>query len=183
MAIRLMGPIVGRIILVLQDYLPAELDLIDAYEAANGGISLTTPDILYWNDWDRMLIPEYPAFSARTVSSLPIDVKPDTFGQRITASHRIDLMFHATMQNVQGSNPRDLQAILHRYIAGAARVLCVMKERLQTVSDPTEWGSPGSRTVCRWQDEATYGPETEQEGGAIVRTATLPVRVERAEVR
>jgi len=183
MAIRLMSPIPARLIEVLQDYLPAELDLIDAEEADG----VVTPDIptnpACWHALDKKLIVEFPAFSVRGLGSRPNDVKPDTFGRRVDADHRLDLMFHASIGVAPGASPLNLQKIMHRYVNGAIRVLCLMHEGLDTVADPTRWGSPNTTTVCEWVDEATYGPETEQEGGAIVRTATLPVRVRRIENR
>lgn len=182
MSLRLMTPIGARVITVLQDFLPAELDLIDAEESDG----ITTPDIRFWHAFDRKVITEYPAFSLRAASSIPTGpsgVREDGMGRRVDAVHRLDLMFHATLQNISGSEPAKLQSLMHRYVNGAMRVLCIMKDGLQTVTDPTRWGSPNATTVCEWLDEATYGPETEQEGGIVVRTATLPVRVRRIEAR
>lgn len=182
MSIRMMSAIPARVIQVLQDFLPAELDLIDAEEADG----IVTPDIptnpTCWHAWDRRLIVEFPAMSIRTAASSPLEVRPDTFGARVNAIHRLDLMFHATLANA-GTSPLTLQKLMHRYVSGAVRVLAVMKEGLQTVGDPVRWGSPVELTLCEWVDDATYGPEVEQEGGAIVRTATLPVRIQRVEAR
>jgi hypothetical protein len=178
----MMSGIPARVIQVLQDYLPAELDLIDTEE----GDSVTTPDIdnADYHQWDRLTIAEYPACSLRTVSSTLVDIKPETFGRRIDAFHRVDVMFHATIANAVAASTADqsmvLQKLMHRYIAGAARVLCVMYEGLQTSADATRW----AETVI-WTEPAVYGPEFDQteDGGAIVRTATLPIAVRRREAR
>jgi hypothetical protein len=71
-----------------------------------------------------------------------------------------------------------MQRLLMRYISGAARVLCVQKERLQTVADAVAYAEDTT-----WADAATYGPAEEQEDGALVRTATLPIAIRMIEVR
>lgn len=183
MSLRLMSPLPARIIQVLQDYLPAELDLIDAEE--NDG--LTTPNIPTtppcWFAWNKPLLVEFPACTVETVGSAPLDVKPDGFGRRLDVRHRLNLRFSASTNVVAGASPLNLQKVLHRYVNGAIRVLCLMHEGLDTVADPVDFGSPNATTLCEWVEEAIYGPEAEQEGGAIVRTAMLPVRVRRIEAR
>lgn len=173
MAIRMMSGLPARVIQVLTDYLPAELDLIDAEEADG----LTTPDILEWHAWDIPVITHYPAVSIRTASSDPVEVRTTLMGERIDAGHRIDVMFHA-IHETAGGLPQDLQKLMHRYITGAVRVLCVTKEALQTIADPTRFVE-----LVEWAEEATYGPEVAQESGAIVRTATLPINIRRRESR
>jgi len=175
MAIRMMSGLPARIIQVLKDYLPAELDLIDVEE----GDGVVTPDIPAgsYYEWNREFIPEYPACSVRIVSSSPVEVRPDTFGQRVDAHHLLELRFHATLAQA-GSEPDVLQKLMERYVAGAVRVLCVMKEALQTAADPTRFVE-----IVTWAGAATYGPEVEQEDGAIVRSAILPIDVRRREER
>lgn len=175
MPIRMMSGLPERLIHVLQDFLPAELDLIDAEEADG----LVTPDIAAgsYYEWDQQTIPEYPACAIRPVSSMPFEVLADTFGQRVDARHRFDILFHATLAQTN-SDPALLQRLLFRYVTGAVRVLCIMKDALQTTLDPARFVE---RTT--WAGEATYGPEVEQEDGAIVRSATLPIHVRRREER
>lgn len=175
MSIRMMSPLPARVAQVLKDYLPTELALIDAEEAD----SLTTPVIESgdYYEWDTKYIARYPACSIRTVSSTPFEVRPDTFGKRIDADHRIDVRFHLTIGQANADNMR-LQKFMHRYIAGAARVLCVMYEALQTVADPIRYAE-----LVTWAEPATYGPEEDQGEGTLVRTATLPISVRLTESR
>jgi hypothetical protein len=179
MAIRLMSNLPARIIQVLQDYLPAELILIDA-EEADGITTLAVPNGQYY-EWDQRTIPKYPACSIRIVSSTPIEVWPsnDATGARwIRADHRVDVMFHVILSQSPTGDPKVLQRLLSRYVAGAARVLCVLKESLQTALDTDRYAE-----ITRWLEPAVYGPEEEQEGGEVVRTATLPITVRTSEVR
>lgn len=174
MSIRMMSGLPARVLAVLQDFLPAELDLIDAEEADG----ITTPDITHWYEWDRPVLPAYPACSIAIVSSIPTTVYTDGFGRTVDATHRMDLKFHVIFSQATTSDPMTLQRLLTRYIAGAMRVLCVMKEALQTNADPT-------RTVMlvTWAEAATYGPDVEQQEGALVRTAVLPIAIRQYEVR
>lgn len=175
MSMRLMSGLSERIVQVLRDWLPAELDLVDAEEADG----ITTPDIpnARYYEWDQPTIPNYPACTIRTVSSIPVEILPTLMGERVDAKHRLDILFHATYAQAN-QVPRDLQKILHRYIAGAVRVLCVTKEALQTSADSARFVE-----LVEWSGEAVYGPEVGQESGAIVRTATLPITVRRRETR
>lgn len=175
MAIRMMSGLPARVIQVLQDYLPAELDLIDAEEADG----VTTPDIASadYYPWDIHNITAYPACSIRAESTVPIEVLDSDMGSRVDAYHNLEVMFHVT-SGVTDSAGVDLQVLLARYISGAARVLCITKWALQTSADPTRFVE-----VVQWVNEATYGPQLEQDDGAIVRTAILPIRVRRRESR
>jgi len=177
MALRLMSGLPGRIVQVLRDFLPAELDLIDTEE--NDGI--TTPDIdsTDYHEWDRLVLSRFPACTLRLVSSSPIEIRPDTFGQRSDAEHRVDVMFHASLEE-SGTDPVTLQRILMRYVCGAMRVLAVMKYGLETTADPVAFAGV---ELVTWAEPATYGPEEEQEDGLVVRTATLPISIRRREAR
>ena len=185
MPLRMMTPIPARVVQVLKDRLPAELDLIDAEEADG----ITTPDIdsTDYYDWDQRAIPKYPACAIRTVSSQPaagrgIGVRQELMGKRVDATHRVDVLFHSTIEKAL-SDPRVLQSFMHRYVNGAMRVLCVAYEGLQTIADPVRFGSPNATTICEWFDTATYGPEETQEDGAVVRTAVLPISIRIIEAR
>ncbi len=175
MSLRLMSGLPARVIAVLQDYLPAELNLIDAEEADG----ITTPDIAAGDyfEWDRQVLYNFPACTIRTVSSTPVEVLPEGFGKRVDAIHRLDIMFHARDEDAAGSEVT-LQRLMHRYVNGAMRVLCVVYEALQTVADPTRHVE-----IVTWAGPATYGPEMPQEDGAVVRTATLPIDIRRREAR
>jgi hypothetical protein len=178
MSIQLASGLPKRIIEVLRDYLSAELDLIDAAE--NDG--LITPDVpaINYYDWDLKLIQGYPACSIRSVSSSPIEVwNTMTSAKQIHARHRFDVMFHGHIgMSLPTLAPDQLNKIMMRYVAGAARALCVMHPALQTIADPSLFVE-----LVEWTDTATYGPEEEQESGAIVRTSTLPIEIRRHEIR
>jgi len=180
MSLRMMSGLPLRISQVLQDFLPAELDLIDAEEADG----ITTADVPAANfyQWDGRWIPETPACAIRMVSSTPIDVRTYLMGERMDASHRLDVIFHLTAGDIGPadgtSNPVTMQALLARYINGAMRVLCVRHEALDTTADPTRYVE-----LVTWAEPATYGPDVEQEDGAVVRSATLPIAVRRREAR
>ena len=179
MAIRMMSPLPARLIAVLQDYLPAELDLIDAEEG-----DFVMPDIqnANYHEWDRKLLPAFPACTIRPVSSRPNandvrEIFPDLHGRRASVRNRLDVMFHVHSGQSDG-NPLMLQDLLFRYVTAAMRVLCIMHWELGTVADPTAFVK-----TTTWVGEATYGPEAEQETGAIVRTGTLPLEVWTIEAR
>lgn len=168
------GGLPKRVIRVLKDYLPGELDLIDAEEADG----IETPDIAddAYHERDPEFIVRYPACSIQETSSTPVEVLSKGMGERVDQQDRLDVMFHATIGHA--NDPVKVQRLLHRYISGAVRVLCVMKEALQTKSDSTRLVE-----LVTWAGEATYGPEVEQETGAIVRSATLPISIRRREER
>ena len=92
------------------------------------------------------------------------------------------MLIHSTIEKA-GSDPRVLQSMLHRYVSGVARVLVLTKWGLQTAADPVMFGGPAASTVVQWYDTATYGPQEEQEDGSVVRTAILPLSIERIEAR
>lgn len=181
MSLLLMSPVLARAQQVLKDFLTAELALLDTAAAD----SFTTPAIpvANYHDWNRLGIPEFPACTVEGEQTIPVGVLASGMGSRVDGVHRINLMFHATLANVSGGQPRDLQKLMHRYVAGAVRVLTIQHDGLDTVADPVRWGSPGVTTIATWSQAATYGPEEEQGDGAIVRTATLPIDVRRIEPR
>lgn len=179
----MMSPVIARVQQVLKDYLEDELALIDT-DAADSFTSTVIPaDSNHYFDWDRQYVPEFPACTAGDVQSIPVGVLASGMGSRVDVVHRINLRFHATLANVDGGQPRDLQKLLHRYVCGAVRVLTIQHDGLDTIADPTRWGSPTVTTIATWSQAATYGPEEEQADGAIVRTATLPIDVRRIEPR
>jgi len=178
-SIRGMTPVPGRVVQVLKDYLLAETALIDTEE----GDSIVTPQIPDSNyfDYDPKLITKYPACSIRGIGSVPIEVRAHLFGDRTHTLQRIEVLFTATI--AQAKDSRTLEKFMQRYVTGAVRVLAVVYDGLQTISDPVRWGDPNAETVCEWTSDATYGPEVEQGDGSIVRTATLPLSIRRIETR
>lgn len=174
MALRGMSGVPARVVQVLTDFLPAELDLIDGEESDG----ITTPDVGFWYEWDIKAIAQFVACSVVAVSSTPTMIHMAGMGSRSDAMHRIDVKFHATIaQEGAPSTPFQLARLMYRYITGAIRVLCIMHPTLDTTADPTIWA-----VTTIWAGEATYGPEEEQDG-QIIRTATLPISVRRIEER
>ncbi len=184
MTLLLMSPIPARVVQVLKDFFNTELASVDS-QAADGFTSATIPtDTQHYFEWDQKNIGEYPACSIEALWSRPLDVLSKGFGDRVNVLHRLNVKFHARISDIQsGSEPRDLDKLLHRYIVAAVRVLADQKDGLETTADPVRWGSPGVMTVVTWPEQATYGPESDQADGAIVRTATLPIDVQRIEPR
>jgi len=179
MPIRQMTPIPARVVQVLKNFLLAETTLIDAEE----NDAIVTPQIPAANyfDYDRKLLAEFPACTIRALSSSPVDVKPNLMGSRVDGRHRLNVMFHATI--AQARDGRTLEKLMQRWANGAARVLAILKDGLETSADPTRWGSPNVTTEVYWTEPITYGPESDQGDGTIVRTATLPINVRRIELR
>jgi hypothetical protein len=174
MTMRLMSPIPARVIQVLQDFLPAELDLIDAEEGGDA-----TPDVPVTNyhRYDRRPITAFPAIALRCLPTHVVDVRWDTFGQRGVFEHRIDVLVHLQIADA-GDNALTLQTWMHRYTDGIFRVLCVMKEGLQTSADPTRFVE-----LVTPAGDIDYGPQEPQAQGEIVRTGIVPIRVRRTEAR
>lgn len=179
-----MAPIAARVIEVLKDFHADELVLVDT-QAADGFSTPPIPaDSNHYFDWDRKNIDRYPACSIRPVSSTPLGVLQSGFGDRVNVLHRLAVVFHARIsENPSGSEPRDVQKALQRYVVAGVRVLADLKNGLETIADPVRWGSPSVQTVVTWNAEATYGPEEGQEDGAVVCSATLPIDVQRVEAR
>jgi len=174
MSLRMASPIPARVIQVLQDYLPAELDLIDGEEGGDA-----TPDIVVFYQWDRQVLStsEAPAITVELHGISPIDVKPDTFGRRLDAEYLMNVKVH--VQRSQGSDDAlRLQVLTHRYVAGIFRVLCVMKEGLETAADPTRF----AESVTPGDEPIDLGPDIDQTG-TVVRTASVPIRIRRREPR
>lgn len=183
MSLLLGSPILARVQQVLKDYHETELGLVDT-DAADSFTSTPIPaDSNHYFDWDRQFLNEFPACTADLVQSIPVGVLASGMGSRVDGVHRVNLKFHALISNVEGGQPRDIQKLLHRYVCAAVRVLTIQHDGLDTIADPTRWGSPTVTTIATWSQAATYGPDEEQADGAIVRTATLPIDVRRIEPR
>lgn len=169
-----MSPVLARVAQVLQDYLPAELNLIDAEEGGDA-----TPDVpaSSYYLYDRRSISSFPAIALRPRPSRILQVLPLLMGQRVVAEHRVDVLFHDQLLDA-GEDALALQMRVIRYAVGGFRVLCVMKEGLQTAADPTRWAD-----LVLSAGDIDWGPQDDQGQGEIARTAVLPIAVRRTEVR
>ncbi len=183
MALHLACAIPARIVRVLKDYLPAELDLIDA-SMADGITTPDVPDATGYHQWEPGLLVDVPACLIRVVSSTPLPVAgtyPAGFGARGDFLHRFDVMFRVSRPDAAtagSDSPLGMQALLMRYIAGAYRVLCIQKAQLETAADPVAWASE-----VRMAGSADYGPQPGEAEGTVQRTATLPIDVRLIEAR
>ena len=174
MTLRVASPIETRVAQVLQDYLPAEIDLIDAEEG-----EFTTPDVpaANYHLWDRRIVPGFPAICTRLSRTRPAETRPEGFGARFSAYHELDVLVHVQLATA-GEDALKLKKLIQRYTAGIYRVLCVEKEGLQTAADPTRFAH-----LVTLRGPIDYGPEVNQESGTAVRTGTVPVDVWRIESR
>jgi hypothetical protein len=168
------GPsgLAARIIQVLKDYLPAELDLIDTEE---GG--LTTPDIAAnaYHEWDRKLVTAFPAVTMAIRRGRPLEVLPVNFGSRSHAIYEVDLFSHVLAGG--SDDGLRLQDLCFRYSTGMYRVLTILKTGLETAADPVR------RVQMVRSRSFDWGPTEEQATGTIVRTAVTGIDVEKLEAR
>lgn len=178
MSLRMPSGLPARIIQVLNDYLPAELDLIDAEEG-----EFATPDIgaADYHEWDRPLITRFPAVTMAVTRARVLEVQPVNFGSRVHAIYEVDLKAHTALATAS-EDALKLQKLAFRYATGILRVLCVQKVGLETAADPTEYGSPGARVIVRAR-ELRWGPTEGQETGQQTRTATVGIDVDKTEAR
>lgn len=173
MPLHLMAAVPARVIQVLKDFLPAELDLIDT-SMADGVVTPDIPNRDYF-EIDKKIVDSFPALTIRTVMSEPVEIRPITFGSRSDARHHIELMVHVT--STQGDALR-MQKLLHRYATAIIRVLTIQKCNLETAADPVQYAE-----IVEWTQPMMYSPLPQQAEGAIVRTVTIPLSVRLREVR
>lgn len=174
MPLTLMSKLPARIIQVLKDFLPAELDLVDA-NVADG---LVTPDIdpaRGYFELDKRTLDVIPSLCVHCVSSEPLEVKPITFGSRAYAIHNIEILVTVSSQL---GDALVLEKLLYRYAAAVIRVLCIQKLNLETAADPTQFCE-----IVQWLGTMDYRPLPEQQDGKIVRTVSIPIAVRLREVR
>lgn len=173
MPMRMFHGIPPRINQVLKDFLPAELDLIDTEET-----QAATPDIpagAYW-DYFRPVLPQFPGVRINPKAMTPIDVKPDTFGQRLDAWFKFDVIVDVQLRTAEDT-PLVLQQLVTTYTAGIFRVLCIFKEGLQTAADTTRFAK-----IVTPDGDIQIGPLEEQEG-VLVRSGSVPIQVRMIEAR
>jgi len=172
MSIRIASGLPERIIQVLKDFLPAELDLIDAEEWGEA-----TPDVAVadYHPWDRPLITKFPAITVAVLRARPLETHPQPFGSEVHWSIDVDVSAHFSV--TQDDTWQRMQVHCFRYGAGLFRVLCIQKVLLETSGDPNLWAHD---VRCR---DLRFGPETAQAGGTVTRTVTLGIEVTKIETR
>lgn len=163
----------ARIIQVLRDFLPAELALIDGEE---GEFTTPSPAAGSYHEWDRPLIPVFPAITLAALRARPRQVHAQGFGNRLDATYEVDIKVHVQI-SAGSDDARRLQNLCFRYAMGVERVLCHTKDQLQTAADPTPYASECAPRSMEW------GPTQAQESGQQTRTATVGVDVRKIETR
>jgi hypothetical protein len=164
----------GRIILVLQDFLTAELATITTEEG--DAISLPPVQTEDYHEWLIPVITAFPSVRIQQQEATPVETRAANFGQRVAADYRHNIYVDAGLINAD--TPTVLLKMTQRYAAGIFRVLCLFKNRLETTADPTGWAESVTPAGA-----ITVGPEVDNEQGLIVRTAIVPVNVRRRESR
>jgi hypothetical protein len=162
----------ARIIQVVRDFLPAELNLVDS---DNGG--LATPDIPNANmfEWNRPLINAFPALVLAFSSPQIIEMRGLLMGDRLHAIYPVDVRVH-----VLGEGPDDahrLQELSFRYVLALTRILTDQKHGLETALDPVRYVH-----LVRLRG-VFFGPDVNQDEGQITRTSAVMLDVERIEQR
>ena len=177
MAIRGFHPIPARIIQVLKDFLPAELDLIDADESQDA-----TPDIGAGDYWEYLkpLVADFPAVRIDVVGMSPEETLVDSAGQlpgRLTGAYQFDIWADVQIDTAV-QDALSLQKLVTTYSMGIFRVLCILKDGLQTTADDTRF----AHTVVPGGDVRVVTHESPSEGN-LVRSGVVPIIVTRIETR
>jgi len=169
--ITLVNPIAARVVQVLTDFLPAELDLIDTAQADG----ITTPDIARFYQHETPVVVTFPSVRIRIAQSDPVEVFTTAMGNKAALDHQIVVIADATLDT--GDDDRlKLERLAMRYAAGIFTVLVIKHDGLDTTADPVRWAQttkPGG--------SISYGPEAVQQDGTKTRSATVPLAVMRSE--
>lgn len=156
----------SRVIQVLEDFLPAELDLVDI---ERGGAA--TPDIAAYMAGPRPSQSIFPAVTVDTKEDQEIDgrgISWDGIG-RLQHVYTIEVAAHIQTTGEDTNRMRDLA---ERYFAGIVRVLRHRQDGLETTADPVRFATSVTRP-----DPATFLDE-QQSSGALVRSVRIPFRIE-----
>ena len=175
MTILMATGLAARIVQVLKDFLPAQLDLIDTAAAD----SETTPDVsasLGYHVVERRPMVDFPAIEVLTLGATPVELLSKGHGSRLAGDYQVTLLIHVHLRDAD-----DDAAILRRhldaYVAGVMTVLGILHEGLDTTGDPMRFTEQ-----VDWVGTVNYGPEPDQAEGQLVRTATVPLTLRRREV-
>lgn len=154
----------SRIIQVLEDFLPAELDLIDTERGGD-----PTTDIAAFYGGPRPALSIFPSVNvdSKRVSFTNIYEDDLSTGQFDYTRH-VEVAAH--LQST-GQDTNDMRDRAERYEAGILRVLCAKKTGLETTANPIRWAM-----MVRPDGEPTTVDE-EQSSGALVRSVRIPIAV------
>ena len=166
MAIRGAEYAVSRIVTILQTYLPAELDLIDAEEAD----SITMDDVAnaeyYQGEVDDQHTPEYPAIVVDARSSTPIAITSETHSPGSDQSEH-EVVVSVLMNNSANEGKAELKKRILRYARGIVRVLAIKYPTLSGTVLYVKRDGAGA---------ATY--QSSEENSVYLRTAEIPFLVQ-----
>ena len=172
MSLRMANGLPERIVQVLRDFLPAELDLIDSEEGGTATPDVADADV---HEWPRSLINSFPAITVNVLNTRNMATHSTSFGGEVHALHDVDIAAHVAVAGDNKDAPR-LQTLIFRYASGIYRVLCVKKVMLETSGDPTTFAHD-----VAWRT-MNYGPLSAQAGGTVTRSAVVGVEVRKVEV-
>lgn len=170
MAIRGAEYAVARMVTILQTYLPAELDLIDAEEADG----ITMDDVAnaeyYQGEVDDQHTPEYPAIVVDVRASNPIAITTTTHSPGTDQSDH-EIVVSVLMNNSANESKAILKKRILRYARAIVRVLAIKYATLPDGAAPTVfrvWREGAGRALYKdSEDETTY-----------LRTAEIPFLVQ-----
>ena len=166
MAIRGAEYAVARMITILQTYLPAELDLIDAEEADG----ITMDDVAnaeyYQGEVDDQHTPEYPAIVVDARSSIPISITSTTHSPGTDQSDH-EIVVSVLMNNSANESKATLKKRILRYARGVVRVLAIKYPTLENTVVYVKRVGAGAATYRESDDETVY-----------LRTAEIPFLVQ-----
>jgi hypothetical protein len=152
----------------LEDFLPAELDLIDAQRGGD-----PTPDILAYLGGPRPVVNIYPGCNVDAKRTIIVTAwEDDVSTGRFDYIRHLEVALHVQMTGEDSNRMRDLA---ERYEAAALRVLLAKKTGLETVADPVRFAQ-----MVRPDGESTTVDE-EQSSGAFVRSVRIPIAVDMSE--
>jgi len=166
MAIRGAEYAVSRMVTILQTYLPAELDLIDAEEAD----SITMDDVAnaqyYRGEVDDQHTPEYPAIVVDARASNPIAITSTTHSPGTDQSEH-EVVVSVLMNNSANESKSDLKKRILRYARAVVRVLAIKYSTLSNTVLYVKRDGAGPALYKDGEDETVY-----------LRTAEIPFLVQ-----
>ena len=157
----------ARIITVLEDYLPAELDLIDIQRGGSA-----TANISAYYAGSRPVVPIYPSITVdvqrwEITEARPVSLDTGRLGYDAHA------LVGVHVQTV-GEDVNRMRDLAERYMAGVVRVLVIRKDGLETALDNTRMS--GSCEGVRMDGDAVVIDEG-QGSGAMIRSVKIPLVV------
>jgi hypothetical protein len=156
----------SRVIQVLEDYLPDELNLVDAERGGDA-----TPDVVNFFGGPRPLLDIYPCITVDSKQDQEIAGRGISYDGVGSSQHDLTVEVAAHIQST-GEDTNRMRDLAERYFAGIVRVLRHRYDGLETIADPIRFAMSVTRP-----DPATFVDE-QQGSGALVRSVRIPFRVQ-----